>query len=469
MILSPKTKIITTIGPSCDKEEILKKIIYSGSTIFRFNTKHNTLDWHKEKIQLIKNLSKILDIALTTIIDLQGPEIRIGRFDKEKEKFEKNENVYFSSKKINNSKTIILDEKIINLININQKILIADGNLEFKVLEKKDNLIKAVVLEGGEISGNKNTAFPGLKLDLPSISNQDKLFIDLAIKEKVDYIALSFVRNKNDILTLKKILEKNHSLIKIISKIETEEAINNIDEIIEYSDGIMVARGDLGVQLPLEKVPFLQKMIIKKCLEQGKPVITATQMLESMINNKKPTRAEVSDVANAIYDGTSAIMLSGETAGGKHPIGAVEIMKKVALLIENHLVFDLNIKNLTENLIEQLIYAAYKLVENNNYQIKAIIVFTETGTTARLISKYKPNLPVYAFTQNETIKNQINLFWGVYPFKLSEKTDVIPRDKAIELLKEKKLIKNGNKVIFLYGDHYGKPGETNTIKIETVK
>ncbi len=469
MILSPKTKIITTIGPSCDNEEILKKIIYSGSTIFRFNTKHNTLDWHKEKILLIKNLSKKLDITLTTLIDLQGSEIRIGEFDKEKEIFYKNEIVYFSNKKLNNLKTIILDEKIIELINPKQKILIADGNLEFKVLEKKQNLLKAIVLEGGEISGNKNTCFPGLKLDLPSISKHDELFINLAIKEKVDYIALSFVKNKNDILTLKKIIEKNNSLIKIISKIETEEGINNIDEIIEYSDGIMIARGDLGVQLPLEKVPFFQKMIIKKCLEQGKPVITATQMLESMIKNKKPTRAEVSDVANAIYDGTSAIMLSGETAVGKYPVESVEVMKKVSLLIENKFNFNLDLKNQNKNLIEQLVYAAYKLVEENQNQIKAFIVFTETGTTVRLISKYKPNLPIYTFTQKETIKNQINILWGVYSFKLSKKTKLIPKKKAIELLKEKKLVRNDDKVIFIYGDHYGHPSKTNTIKIETVK
>lgn len=469
MILIPKTKIITTIGPSCEKEETLEKIIYTGSTIFRFNTKHNTLEWHKEKINLIKKLAKKLDITLTTLIDLQGPEIRIGKFEKEKEAFEKNEIIYFSSKKLNKLKTIILEEKIIHLIKPNQKILIADGNLEFIVIEKKDNLLKAKVIEGGEITGNKNTCFPGLKLNLPSISEKDQSFINLAIKEKVDYIALSFVRNKDDILDLKKILKKNQSSIKIISKIETEEAINNIDEIIELSDGIMIARGDLGVQLPLEKVPYFQKIIIKKSIEKNKPVITATQMLDSMIRNKKPTRAEVSDVANAIYDGSSAIMLSGETASGKYPVEAVDIMKKISLLIENNHIFNLNIEISEKNLVEQLIYAAYKLIEKNQNQIKAIIAFTETGATTNLISKYKPNLPIYAFTQNEIIKNQINLSWGVYPFLLSEKTINVPKAKALELLKEKKLIKKGDNVLFLYGDHYGQSGKTNTIKIEEVK
>ena len=467
--LSSKTKIIATVGPSCDREEVLEKMIFAGARIFRFNSKHNTLDWHQEKINLIKKLSKKLEMVLTTLIDLQGSEIRIGHFDKEKETFEKNEIVYFASKKINNLKTIILDEKILEKINSGQKIFIADGNLEFEVIDKNDKVLKTKVIEGGEISGNKNTCFPGLKLNLQSITEKDKLFIDLAVKTNVDYLALSFVRTKNDILDLKNILKKNSSKIKIISKIETQEAIENIDEIIKYSDAIMVARGDLGVQLPIEKVPFYQKLIIKKCLDQGKPVITATQMLESMIENKRPTRAEVSDIANAIYDGTSAIMLSGETANGRYPIKAVETMNKVANFIEKNHLFIFNSKTNPNNLTEQIVYAAYKLVEDNLTNIKAIVVFTETGKTVHLISKYKPSLSIYTFTQKENIKSQINLLWGVYPFFLTEKTKIVPVQKALIFLKEKKFLNKGDKVIAIYGDHYGKPGNTNTIKIEEIK
>lgn len=470
--LIPKTKIVATIGPACDSEEMLEKMILAGVSVFRFNMKHGDQKWHSDRIMRLRKVSQRIKIPVATLMDLQGPEIRIGDFKEGKIELKRGERVYFAVGPLTQKKTIVINNlKVLEKIKPGQKILIADGFFEFKALKNENNQILAEVIEGGILGGKKNVTLPGLKIELPTLVERDLTNISLAAKEDIDFFALSFVRNKEDILTLRKIIKEKKLDAQIIAKIEQQEALENFEEILSASDGIMVARGDLGVQLPMEKVPYYQKLIIQRCRDVAKPVIVATQMLESMIENPRPTRAEVNDVANAIYDSTDAIMLSAESAAGKYPVKAVETMVRIASFIEEKINIEEEI--IIRDQVAAIVYSAYNLINQyliDDPSLKGICIFTETGKTARLMSRLRPNLPIYTFTQSEKVRDQLCLSWGVTPFFIKEKKGPFSkiRREALLLLKDKGFIKRGDKVVMIYGSHFGVPGQTNTIRVENI-
>lgn len=408
-----KTKIVATVGPSCDSQEMLEKMILAGVSVFRFNMKYGTHDWHSTRMARLKKAYLKLGRPVAILMDLQGPEVRIGELKDGKIALKNGEKVYLAAKNVNKGKTIILEPKILEKIFPGQKILIADGFFELKAIKKEKETVMTEVIEGGILESKKNITLPGIKIDLPTLVERDLKNISLAAKEDVDFFALSFVRNKEDILTLKKVIKEKNLKAEVIAKIEQQEAIQNFEEILDVSDGIMVARGDLGVQLPMEKVPYYQKLIIQRCRDAAKPVITATQMLESMVENPRPTRAEVNDVANAVYDNTDALMLSAETASGKYPLKAVETMVNIASFTEGKESREEDFQ--IEDQTAAVVSAAYDLISHHltkDANLKGICVFTETGKTVKFMSRLRPNLPIFAFTQSEKVRDQLCLTWG---------------------------------------------------------
>lgn len=471
------TKIVVTVGPSCDTIDKLSALIKEGVSVFRFNLKHNSQKWHSLRILRLNKAAKKVGIPVATLLDFQGPEVRIGAFKEGKLLLEKGETVYFTVKEGTTSgKEILINNfELLQRLTKGQKIFIDGGAFEFEVIKNKENIVSAKVIEGGILTSKKNVNIPGLELPLPTLAKKDLEDIALAARTNVDYVALSYVRSPNDIKIFRQELQRQKVRAQIIAKIETRKAMENIDKIIEEADGIMVARGDLGVEFPLEEVPYYQKKIIKKCLQVGKPVITATQMLESMIENPQPTRAEVSDVANAIYDHTDAVMLSAESAIGKYPQKAVSIMRKIAEFTEKKLTkmedFEYDMRHQTA----AVTYGAYQLLQSEFCQrvnIKALVVLTETGTTARMLSRLRPAYPIIALTRHKDIADKLCLLWGVIPVVF----DFIPyeRKKArhiaeiLGVVKKKKFVKSGEKVVMIYGEDWGTPGKTSVIRIQEV-
>ncbi|MCS6956452.1 MAG: pyruvate kinase [Patescibacteria group bacterium] len=428
------TKIIATIGPSSENEEVIEKLIKEGIDIFRFNFKHNTVDWHAQILKKVLLSSKKAKKDVATLIDLQGPEVRL-KILKNLEKIE-----LFEGKKLIVGEDIEFSHKeVLEKIKTNQKILVDDGAVSFRVLWKGNTLILESE-KNGFLKDRKTANFPGVNFDFPSLTVRDLDGVRLACREKMDFIALSFVRSKKDIQDLKKEIKKYEFYPKIIAKIETEKAIKNIDEILDEADGVMVARGDMGVEMPIEQVPYYQKMIIKKAREKNKFVITATQMLKSMVASIIPTRAEVSDVANACYDETDAVMLSEETAGGKYPVETVRKMREIILFNENK--FPKKIEIDFERFMEKEEIIAKNLVDIINLptkesrKIETIIVFTETGKTARIISSFRPHLPIIAVVPDKDIALSLMIYYGVYPVVYTE-----DKGKEITLFSIEKVIK----------------------------
>lgn len=415
-----KTKIIATIGPATNNYKTLKDLITAGINVVRLNLSHGTRDEHQSIIDLAKKLRTEMKIPLPIMLDTRGPEVRVLEFENSFVILEKGARFIFTSEKIIGNTEIVgvTQNRIIKLLNIGDKILANDGLVSFVVENKTDTALICRVLEGGKVSNNKSLAFPGVVLNLPYLNESDKSDILFGIKNDVEYIAASFVNSKDNIITLRNFIEKNDGNIEIIAKIESELGVKNIDKIIELSDGIMIARGDLGVELPLERIPEIQKTIIYKSLENSKMVITATEMLESMTYAPRPTRAETSDVANAVFDGTSVIMLSGETAIGRYPVETVETMSRIAVEAERNFPYednfkysDYNIKLTTDALCQALVGTTFSLGD-----VKAIAVFTQTGYTARMISRFRPICPIVALTPNLTTFHRLGLSWGVEPF-----------------------------------------------------
>ena len=473
-----KTKIVCTIGPSSNTREMIEKMYEKGMAIARLNFSHGTHEDHQKIIDHIKDINKKLEIPIATMLDTKGPEIRIGKF-KEPVILMDNEIVTITTDDIEWS-----DEKIINIsykniakiVDKGSLIYIADGTVELKVEEISDNNIVCRVSIGGEVGTRKNVNIPGSIVDLPAISEQDILDIEFGIRNNMDFIAQSFVKTPEDVLEVKKLLKKhNAEHINIISKIESFQALQCLDEIIEVSDGVMVARGDLGVQIPIENIPSVQKTIIKKCNIVGKPVITATQMLESMTKNPRPTRAEATDVANAILDGTDAIMLSGETASGKHPLRVIETMDKIARKTEQTL------KNTKICHIEEKEDKEYKITITDSIskavcdtakdlEAAAIITCTSSGHTARQISRHKPLNPILAVTPNEKEFKKLILVWGVKPVLIDypENTDELI-EKSLEAVKDKGYIEQFDLVVITAGIPFSISGNINLIKVEMIK
>nr|WP_206172988.1 pyruvate kinase [Acidilutibacter cellobiosedens] len=470
-----KTKIVCTIGPSSEKEEVLRELIINGMNVARLNFSHGSHEEHQKRIVTIKKLREELDLPIGIMLDTKGPEIRIKEFEDGVCELEEGHEFILTSRDVPGNKNIvgISYAELPKDVKRKDTILIDDGLIELEVediIDGKD--IKCVVKNGGTLSNHKGVNVPGVKTNLPVLTDEDIKDIKFGIKNEVDFIAASFIKKGKDVIEIRKILEQNgNNNIEIISKIESREAVENIDEIINVSDGIMVARGDLGVEIPTEEIPLIQKSIIRKCNLVGKPVITATQMLDSMIRNPRPTRAEATDVANAILDGTDAIMLSGETASGKYPIAAVKTMRRIAERIESSLDYRqlFKVKSMRNEITSTNAISRATCATAEDLGASAIITATSSGYTARAVSKFRPKAPIIAATPSEKIMRKLSLIWGVYPVLSlrSVSTDEVI-DLSIHCALKKGYIKEGDLIIITAGIPAGVPGSTNLIKVHTV-
>ena len=453
-----KTKIVCTLGPATDNEEILKNLMLEGMNVARINFSHGNYQDQEERINMFKKVRDELKMPVPLLLDTQGPEIRIGKFENNEVILENGQEFILTNNDELGDKTkvSITYKNLCNEIDVGRIILVNDGTIELKVKEIINNDIICEVLQGGKLTNRKSINIPDFIVNLPGITEKDIADIKYGINAGFDYIAASFVRKPQDVLEIREVLKQNGGEhIKIISKIENREGIDNFDEILDVSDGIMVARGDLGVEIPMEEVPLFQKQFIKKTYRQGKPVITATQMLESMINNPRPTRAEVSDVANAIYDGSSAIMLSGETASGNFPIECVKTMNKIAIKIESSIKYWKRFRRKEYDLSSM----NSEFIMNNavcttamNTDAKAIIAYTNTGNTPKMLSSFGPGCPIFAITQNEIIYRQLGLCWGIIPklFEPQESIDILLH-KGLNKLREEGFLNPGDKVVIAGG------------------
>lgn len=470
------TKIVATIGPSTDSEENIERLIKSGVNIFRFNFKHNTVDWHSERIERVTKVAKRLGCPVGKLIDLQGPEIRINMPWEEIE-IMPNELILFGPESFETEEKgfSISHPDIIKHLKDGQKLVADDGAFTFYVV-KKDKTTYLKSASKGILKHRKSLNIPGADFPFPVLIDRDFEGLELAARNQVNFVALSFVRSAADLRTMRREMKKFDLHAHVVAKIETKKALDHLDQIIEASDAVMVARGDLGVELPIEEVPYYQKMMIKKCMAEGKPVITATQMLQSMVENPYPTRAEVSDIANAVYDQTDCVMLSGETANGNYPLETVDIMRKTVIFHEPKTVEDLrgkfhfSIKD-TEALICDAAYSLYIQYIKLHQKIGGFIVFSASGNTARLISRYRPRVPIFSFVPDRMVYESLTINFGVEPFVNTMDTDEhgqVRREeikKAINHLVQQKRVKKGTKLIVVHGDFWGKKGGTSTLRI----
>lgn len=467
-----KTKIVCTLGPATHTHESIKALLQEGMNVARFNFSHGSQEGHLEHIRLLKETSEQVGIPVAVLLDTKGPEMRLGKFKNSKVQLEKGQRFILTAQDIMGDEHIVS----INHKNLPQEVrpgvavLLSDGLIRLKVESSNDTEIHTIVENSGEISDHKRVAIPSMALSLPFLSDKDIEDIRLGIQEEVDFIAASFVQCAEDVLAIKALLQEKKSSAMIIAKIENAEGVKNMEEILAVADGFMVARGDLGVEIPAEEVPLIQKRMIRLCNRAGKPVITATQMLESMITNPRPTRAEASDVANAILDGTDAVMLSAETTVGKYPVEAVKTMTSIAKATEAALYDEFAWKGPTtlvrqkNNTTEAICYATSQMSFGLN--AAGIITATESGFTARMVSKYKPQSPIFAVTPHDHVLRQLQLVWGVQVFKgLKHKNSDTMTKEAIQKCLESNCINPGDLVIVTAGVPIGVTGTTNMIQV----
>ena len=471
-----RTKIVATIGPACDDLETLREIFLRGVDVARLNFSHGNHEEHRKRIEKIKKLREELKIPIAIMLDTKGPEIRLLDFKDNKKVNLKAEETFILT-----TREVLADDKIASVsyknlprdIKVGAKILIDDGLVGLKVQKISGEDIYTVVENGGEISSHKGVNVPDTNLSLEALTESDIEDLKFGVEMGVDFIAASFVRTKEDIYNIRKVLEEAGDFSTlIISKIESKSAMDNIDEIIDASDGIMVARGDLGVEIETEEVPIAQKQIIKKCNLKGKAVITATQMLDSMMRNPRPTRAEANDVSNAVLDGTSAVMLSGETAGGSFPVQAVETMRKIVEVTEKSMDFS----QILQRKIEEISNTTTNAIGKSTCQmardlgVKLILTATTSGNTSRAISKFRPECLILAATPDTKVRRQLNLEWGVKSILLDNYEDIdLMISEAIEEAKKENYLSSGDKVIVTAGVPVGLSGSTNLIKIENIE
>lgn len=470
-----RTKIVCTLGPASNNVETLKQMLKNGMNVARFNFSHGTHEDHKKNIELFRQVRDELKLPAAVMLDTKGPEIRIGTFENGSITLKEGETFTLTTKSIigNDSCVSVSYDKLPTEIEPGNKILIDDGKLALEVLSSDSTDIICKVLEGGVLKNRKSINLPYLQLKMPYLSERDESDLLFGIEMDVDFISASFVRTKEDVIALRKFLDYHggHS-IKIISKIENNEGVDNFDEILKYSDGIMVARGDMGVEVEFERLPGLQKMFIKKCYQSGKMVITATQMLESMITSPTPTRAEISDVANAVFDGTSAVMLSGETAMGDHPAKVVEVMARIAQKAEedafsmdiyNGINYDIDSSDITNAICDAACTTA------KDIHAKAVIVVTKSGHSARRASKFRPHEIIIGATPDIKTFHQLALSWGVAPV-LAKNQD--SSDKlfihAIDCAKQIDAVQSGDTVVITGGVPVNIEGMTNILKVAVV-
>ncbi|MCD7731552.1 MAG: pyruvate kinase [Oscillospiraceae bacterium] len=470
-----KTKIVCTIGPATDDDDIMRNIMLAGMNVARFNFSHGDYEMHKKRFEQVVRLRNELGLPVATMLDTKGPEIRLGRFVDDKPVEIKSGDLFTLTTEpceCTAEKAFISFKGLPHDVTVGTAILINDGVIELKAEKITDTDIVCRIINGGIVSNNKGINVPGVELSMPYLSERDMSDLEFGAKMGYDFIAASFVRSSADINYLRKFTKSlGWTTPRIIAKIENMDGVNNIDEIIEASDGIMVARGDMGVEIPFEQIPAIQKDIIAKGYMAGKQVITATQMLESMITTPRPTRAEITDVANAIYDGTSAIMLSGETAAGAHPVEAVKTMALIAETTEKDINYIsrltkrpiLKDKNLTNAISHAAVTTAHDL------GAKAVITVTKSGLTAKNLSKFRPSCMIVGCTPDETVLRQMSLSWGVAPVFIDEKesTDELFA-AAIEAAKSHNLVEKDDIVVITAGIPLGVAGNTNMLKVDRV-
>ncbi|WP_033541904.1 pyruvate kinase [Planococcus sp. CAU13] len=471
-----KTKIVCTIGPASESPEMLEALIEAGMNVARLNFSHGNHEEHGERIKRIREASEKSGKIVGILLDTKGPEIRTHQMENDGIDLVTNQKIAISMKEVLGTAELfsITYGQLIEDVNVGSIILLDDGLIELRVesIDKENGLIHTIVVNAGTLKSKKGVNVPGVSVQLPGITEKDAQDILFGIGQGVDFVAASFVRRASDVMEIRELLEKNGgSHIQIIPKIENQEGVDNIDEIIMVSDGLMVARGDLGVEIPAEEVPLVQKSLIEKCNSAGKPVITATQMLDSMQRNPRPTRAEASDVANAIFDGTDAIMLSGETAAGIYPVESVETMHRIAMTTESALNYKQLVSdrrkdkeaNMTEAIGQAVVYTAL------NLKVKAIIAPTESGTTAKMISKYRPESPIIAVTSSDFAAKKLTLVWGVQPIV---GTPVHSTDEVFAIAVEESLkheyVNHGDLVVITAGVPVGKAGTTNLMKVHVI-
>ena len=469
-----KTKIICTLGPAVDNEDMIRALIRTGMNAARFNFSHGSHEEHLNRLNLLKSVRDSMGRPVAAILDTKGPEIRIRSFETKSISLEAGDSFPLTTREVqgNGSLVSVTYPELHKEVSVGQEILIDDGLVALKVEEINGQDIRCVVENGGALSANKSINIPGVHIHLPALTEKDVSDIRFGVENDFDFIAASFVRRAADVQAVREVLDRfGGQEVRIIAKIENQEGVDNIDEILEAADGIMVARGDLGVEIPAAKVPILQKQIIRKGLQAGKPVITATQMLDSMMRNPRPTRAEVSDVANAVFDGTSCVMLSGETAGGKYPLEALTAMVNIVEEAEQSIHYWRQFEKRrvipASNINDAITHTC--CLTAKDLEAKAILAATNSGRTARMICRFRPACPVAALTMHEKVRRQLAICWGVIPFLTGEvtSTDRIFSLSAEVALKER-LVQNGDTVVITAGVPLGKSGSTNLIKAAIV-
>lgn len=465
-----KTKIICTLGPATNSKKIVSDLIKAGMNVARLNFSHGSHDDHRKMIQIVREVSADLNSPIPILQDLQGPKLRVGKIKNGAVELKKGQTIVITTDDIIGDDHLISTtyKHLPNDVQIGDMILLDDGLIQLKAKEIKADRVMCQIIEGGVLSDHKGLNLPGVHISQPSFTEKDRDDLTFGIEHELDIVALSFVRNPEDILEVKEIIAKHKKEMMVIAKLEKPEALKHLDEIINVFDGVMIARGDLGVELPLEKVPTLQKQIIRLAVQKGKPVITATQMLESMRNSSRPTRAEVSDVANAIFDGTDAVMLSAETATGNYPVATVKTMAKI--ITEAEQTFhcqQIAHAEKTSSIADAISYSACEAAEYLG--IKTIVAFTKSGFTARMVSKYRPKTNIIAFSPSEIVQRQLNLSWGVCALKmdfLNNTDEIIQQTEKIML--EKKIVKKGDVIVILMGAPIYIKGTTNLMKLHVV-
>ncbi|KUG03876.1 pyruvate kinase [hydrocarbon metagenome] len=468
-----KTKIICTIGPASEDVSILAKLIENGMNVARLNFSHGLHEEHKKRIENIRQAGVTTGTPIAIMLDTKGPEIRTGTLARGKITLQGGQEFILTSRDVpgDESAVQITYAALPQEVKAGDAILLADGLINLHVKKCSETDIICEVVNGGELGERKGVNVPGVRIQLPFLSEKDRKDISFGIDNQVDIIAASFVRKAEDILEIRRILEENNADVFIIAKIESQEGVDNLDDITKVADGVMVARGDLGVEIPVEEVPLVQKAIIEKCAQTGKVVIIATQMLDSMIVNPRPTRAEVSDVANAIFDGADAIMLSGETAAGKYPVEVVETMARIARRAEEVLPYQELLRQKRQQgsltVTDAISYATCATAMNLG--ASAILTATRSGYTARMVAKYRPKAKIVAATPDEAVSKKLALVWGVYPIltKDVEGTDAL-LDESINVALEKGCINKGDLIVLTAGVPTGSSGQTNLLKVHIV-
>ena len=465
-----KVKIICTIGPASSSREIIHKMIIAGMNVCRLNFSHGTYKEHRKAVEYIREGAQKYNLPVAILQDLKGLKIRVGSIKNGFVLLEKNSTLTLTTKDIigSNKQLSVSYPYLIKDVRIGEKILMDDGLLQLKVTGKGKDSLTAKVIEGGILREKKGINLPGTKISGEVFTEKDKKDLEFGLKIGVDYVAMSFVHSKKDILKVKNWLKKRKADVLVIAKIERPQALENINEIIEVCDGLMIARGDLGVEVPPEKVPLIQKNLIEKCNAAMKPVITATQMLESMTEHMNPTRAEATDVANAVIDGTDALMLSGETAIGKYPVEALKMMDRIISFTETHRHKTTLYKDIISKTFAQAIAEA-ACISAMDIKAKAIVAFSRTGFTALLVSKFRPRVPIVGFTIKEEVRRRMNLYWGITPqiMKFPTGTDEMISETEKALLK-KNIVKRGDSIVIIATSPFTLGGKTNIMKLHKV-